>query len=455
MDTKTRIDQARWWTLTHEPFYGQLSSKLGDVITESVDTAATNGRVIKWSPDYVAALNDPKVRFVLLHETLHCGHLHPWRLPADELGNEAGDHAINLVLSELCRKYPGELEMPADVLCDAKYVGMAEEDILADLKSRQQPPQQDGDDNDDNDSDDDQDQDEDDEGDSSGSSAGDDDDQGDDSGDDDGDSDEQSGSGDDDADASESGQGGSGSGKGDSCGSFTEPEPDDPGTDPATAAAEAQELREDWASSVIQAAQAAQALGRGDIPADMLRELDRLRHQSIDWRGEMADFVKSTQATRPDWKRSGRRYATAPVIYPRRIADSVGKVVFVRDTSGSISNEIASEFTALITDCLQEVGCEGLVVDCDDAIHAEYEVTGYDECPAIAHGCGGTDFRPVFDRVEGMVAMGEQIAGVVYLTDLQGPAPESSDIPTLWLATPSPFKFYDPPKFGRVVEIES
>jgi predicted metal-dependent peptidase len=45
-------------------------------------------------------------------------------------------------------------------------------------------------------------------------------------------------------------------------------------------------------------------------------------------------------------------------------------------------------------------------------------------------GGGGTDFRPVFEHVDGME---EKPACIIYITDLYGSFPEGSDIPTLWV----------------------
>jgi predicted metal-dependent peptidase len=404
-----RIDRARWWALTNQPFYGALAMRLPDVMDPSTETAHTNGREIAWNPAFVEKLSDEELRFVLLHETLHCAHQHMWRLPADERGNEAGDHEINLTLQGI-----DGIKMPEGGLADPQYAGLACEDILGRL-----PEPEEGDGGGDGD-------------DGQGGESG----------------DGTSGPG--------KGQPGKGKGKPDPCGSFGPPGPGDQpsdgqGQDPAGQAQASQELRESWDGAVIQAAQAAQALGVGTIPGDLQRILDRIRHQSIDWRREMADFVKDAMSTRNDWSRSSRRHAWQPVIYPRKRADEVGMVVFARDTSGSVNDKQLSAYSALITECLSETGCSGLVIDCDSRIKDEIELAPGDECPLSAKGGGGTDFRPVFDRVDELVAMGEHVAGVVYITDLYGPAPKSSEMPTLWLSTS---KGRGAP-FGRLVEIDA
>lgn len=392
-----RIDRARWWALTNQPFYGALAMRLPDVMDPSTETAHTNGREIAWNPTFVDGLSDEELRFVLLHETLHCAHQHMWRLPPDDRGNVAGDHEINLTLQDI-----PDIKMPDGGLADPQYRGLACEDILGRLP---EPEPED-------------------------------------SGGEDGEDESQSGE-------SGSGQSQPGKGKPDPCGSFGAPASDGQ-DDPQAAAQASQELRDAWDGAVIQAAQAAQALGVGAVPGDLQRILDRIRHQSVDWRREMSDFVKDAMSTRNDWSRSTRRHAWQPVIYPRKRVDDLGLVVFARDTSGSVNDKQLSAYCALITECLSETGCSALVIDADAAIRDEIELAPGDECPLSAKGGGGTDFRPVFNRVDELVAMGEHIAGIVYITDLQGPAPATSEIPTLWLATSD-----RKPPFGRAVRIET
>jgi predicted metal-dependent peptidase len=418
---KLAVEKARWWALTHEPFYGSLAMSLADVFDPSQETACTDGKVIRWNPEYVESLPIPQQRFVLFHETLHPGHLHLWRLPATERGNRAGDYAINLILAKLCQKWPGELEMPPGALLDPQYEGLAEEEIFGRLRDEPEDP--------------------------GGGGGGD--------GGQPGDQQSQpSGGG---GQQPDSGGGSqqppplSGGGKPDVCGSFTAPAADEAAADGG--AGEREALHDMWETKVIQAAQAAQALGEGDIPGDMERLLERMRHQSVDWRQEMVDFVRNAASTRNDWSRSSRRHAWQSVIYPRRRADEVGKVIFARDTSGSISNEICAQFSALVTDCVSEMGCEGLVIDCDAAIKAEYIITDGEECPDTAKGGGGTDFRPVFDRANELTEEGEQIAGIVYLTDLDARPekfPDSTSVATLWMATAD-----RQAPFGRTVRVES
>jgi len=55
----------------------------------------------------------------------------------------------------------------------------------------------------------------------------------------------------------------------------------------------------------------------------------------------------------------------------------------------------------------------------------------------VFRGGGFTDLRPIFDHAR---IMQPRPAAIIYLTDGFGPAPESSDIPTLWVLSPDGHK---------------
>jgi predicted metal-dependent peptidase len=363
-DLRLKLDRARWWVLRNQAFYGQMAMRLRDEIVDDAvaPTAQTDGERIQWGRTFLGTLDDEETRFVVLHETDHCAHFHPWRLPADQEGNEAGDYAINGILATI----PG-IKMPAGGLLDAQYDGLAEEEILGKLRARpKRKPGNPG-----------------------------------------------------------------------PCGIFTVPGAGtaDPNGKPNPAKRDA--LKASWERAVIQAAQMANRKGLGDLPADLARQLERLRATPIDWKQAMADFVKTAASQRNDWSRSARRHAWQPVIYPRKRRDQVGTIVFARDTSGSVDDKTDALYTACIDAAMAETNCSAIVLDCDTAIHdPEIRLEPGDPCPLKAHGGGGTDFRPVFARAQELNAEGEAIAGVVYLTDFDGPTGDDVGIPTLWIVTP-------------------
>lgn len=375
---KLKLDAARWWLLKYHPFYAQLAMKLADVLTPRPDvpTAATDGKRIYWNPAFAARLTPEQTRGVLLHETLHPAHLHPWRLPHDKRGNVAGDYEINLIVS----KVPG-CELPPDALLDTQYANMACEEILAALPD--DPP-----------------------------------------------------------------------GDPSSCGTFLAPGDDgqaaDQASDPATQAQASAALEASWQAAVASASHLHQA-GRGDMPGDMATLLARVLAHPVNWRQELLEFAREATSQRNDWQRAARRHATARVLIPRKRADDLALVLFVRDTSGSIDADTCAAYTAMIDTCVAELGCEAIVLDCDTSIQAEHRLTPGMPCPLTMCGGGGTAFAPPFIRAQELLDAGERIAGVVYLTDLDGSFPSDPGIATLWLSTSGVL----PVPFGRVVPVGS
>ena len=394
-DALLLIDKARYWALTTPTaaFYGSLAGNLSDVVIDDrVPTAATDGTRIIWNPTWVATLTEQEVRFVLLHETLHCAHNHFDRLPHTEEGNVAGDYAINATLEKIAG-----ITMPKGGLRDQRYDDMAEEEILTAIRKqpKPQPPPKGG----------------------KGPQGG----------------QPPQGGGQPPQGGGQPPQGGQPDPNGQpdptpdvgGCGTFITP------TAPPPAAPS---LKEKWERALIGADMARRQAGRGTVSANLQAEIDRLTATAkVDWRQETADFVKSAISTRNDWSRSSRRKALEAVIHPRRKRDGIALLVVGRDTSGSIDRTLCAEFTAQVNLLCAEVNCEAIVIDCDTEICAEYRVGHGDEAPLDAKGGGGTSFDPVFARVTQLIEDGEHIAGLVYLTDGDGDVSVTeTDYPVLW-----------------------
>ena len=99
-----------------------------------------------------------------------------------------------------------------------------------------------------------------------------------------------------------------------------------------------------------------------------------------------------------------------------------------------------------VADSIVFGGCAG-----DSMIQFEETIEPGGEFTPGAHGGGGTAFEPIFERVKELQDAGEMIAGVIYLTDMDGsfPSAEEVEVATLWLST-NPGRHAP---FGRVVDI--
>lgn len=400
-------------------FYGGLAMHLFDAIgNPHGDTACTDGAKIYWDKAFLEKLTHEETRGVEIHETMHPVHGHLWRFDMDELANQACDYVINAIILTRFKN----VALPKGCLYDKRFDGLCEEEVYQILKKEEQA------------------------------------------------------------------QPGRHKGKKDPCGGFTKPadsasKPDGDGKGQKVQVASAKPakgqgkgqgegdsdgsgkgdqdgegksagnghkptLKEQWEQAVVQQSQIQRAM-QGTVPADALLRIEKIKHQRIDWKTEMTDFVKHTIARRADWSRMARRMATAPVIYPRYKQDDMGLLVIVRDTSGSMVS-IMPTINAVIENILSECNVEALIIDCDADIAAEYRLAAGESVPELAKGGGGTDFAEPFKRVQQLVDDGEKLSGMIYITDLYGSGePESLDHPMLWLCSNDQVA-----KTGRTVKVE-
>ncbi len=66
--------------LMYRPFFGDILLRLPIVQDDSIETACTDGRVIRWNGDFFSGMNSAQRHYVLMHEVLHTLLLHPSRM---------------------------------------------------------------------------------------------------------------------------------------------------------------------------------------------------------------------------------------------------------------------------------------------------------------------------------------------------------------------------------------
>jgi predicted metal-dependent peptidase len=104
-------------------FFSSLCLSLRHTFTWDFPTAATNGRWVKYNPDFFMGLAPEERIFLVIHEVMHCVLEHV--LLGKEYGlepsraNVAADHCINLML--IARGF----KMPQGGLADPKYKGLS------------------------------------------------------------------------------------------------------------------------------------------------------------------------------------------------------------------------------------------------------------------------------------------------------------------------------------------
>ena len=127
--------KARIEMLISAPFFGNLATRLRfKDATEWCPTAATDGKYFYYNRNFIAALSDQEIIFLVGHEVLHCVYDH---MDADRRGdrhpvlwNIANDYVIN---ADLIDARIGEEIKLVQICHDWKYRGKISEEIYDDL----------------------------------------------------------------------------------------------------------------------------------------------------------------------------------------------------------------------------------------------------------------------------------------------------------------------------------
>ena len=131
-----QMEKAKAQLLLDVPFYGYQLLSLPLIIDNTIKTACTNGKCIKYNENFVNTLSLKQKKTLLIHEAKHVMYMHHFRVKGFdfELFNEAGDYAIN---SETV--WDEGFEMIPNMLLEYKYKNMSTEQIY---KLLQKDPEQ-------------------------------------------------------------------------------------------------------------------------------------------------------------------------------------------------------------------------------------------------------------------------------------------------------------------------
>jgi predicted metal-dependent peptidase len=201
---------------------------------------------------------------------------------------------------------------------------------------------------------------------------------------------------------------------------------------------------------LAQAVQAAKL--RGTLPAGVERMVSDILNPPRDWRRELADLIETFPAdftfNPPD-----RRFHDADFALPSLGGEQV-ELVVAFDTSGSISPEELKLYLSEVVGLMQQFDHIKLrVLTCDAAVHEDVELDEQDIDSFTQRvrfrGGGGTDFRPVFERLQD-----DRPRMLVFFTDGYGTFPsQEPDYPVLWVLTPNSIEVGQVP-FGRVTKLQ-
>jgi predicted metal-dependent peptidase len=185
----------------------------------------------------------------------------------------------------------------------------------------------------------------------------------------------------------------------------------------------------EWQQATKTAALAAKAMGK--LPAGLKRFADEVGEARVDWRSALRRFVQERAKADYSWSRPNGRYLALGMYLPALESHEMGEVAIAVDTSGSIDDVALAMAKAEITSVMDECQPSAVTVYYADAAVASVDRFERGEPLEFRpKGGGGTDFRPVFKAVE---EQENQPVCLLYISDLLGVFPESTEIPTIWV----------------------
>jgi predicted metal-dependent peptidase len=206
---------------------------------------------------------------------------------------------------------------------------------------------------------------------------------------------------------------------------------------------EARELDEYWRQAL------SQATTFGKTPKDLELEVEQLLSPKRDWRAYLAEALRFPV----DYKQVPPDRRFSQILLPTLDGDR-RRVVIAIDSSGSISVEKLTEFISEVRAILSAGTSDGSVIVCDAKIQSEHSLQDFDaSLVKKIKGGGGTDFRPVFQKLAEDSLMGATPDALIYLTDLIGSFPTQAPLyRVLWAVRPEDARVKPP--FGEVVVLE-
>lgn len=407
MTAAQKITRARTQLLLNHPFFGTLALRLEMIAQPEVGTMAVDGRHLFYAPAFVDGLAEAELIGVLAHEVMHCALAHHCRRNGRDLAewNVAADYAINPLIVQ------SGLKLPADALIDPEFEGLSAEEIYSRRRNRSAEDESGGE--------------------NDGQGQG-------------GQQNQQSS--DPESGSSPATPGGFGQ-------VLDAPAPDDAAQDQPASEAELAHQEREWKIAAEQSART--AAGAGKLPGGIDIAVTRAKQPRVDWRAVLRQFIAATTPSDYSWTVPNRRYVAAGVYLPSTVKEGIGEIVVAVDTSGSISDQMLSAFSAELNSISQEAKPQAIhVVYCDTRVNRTVEYGADEEIELVAQGRGGTDFRPPFAWVE---ESGISPKCLIYLTDLDCSSyPAEPEYPVLW-ATDSPIansRYFSRPPFGDVVYME-
>ncbi len=192
-----------------------------------------------------------------------------------------------------------------------------------------------------------------------------------------------------------------------------------------------EDIKQTWEQSVRAAIQVAQGNNAGNIPGSLKSLIAQLNKPKVSWRDLTMRFIDQSMSKAFSWSRINRRSVSTGILMPGLISDSLNKLVFFSDISGSVSFKMQKEMISEIAGALDSGTADTIVVAyADTEVQAVDEFVQGDLVTTANHSGGGTAFSNSF---KWLMQNHPDASCVIYLTDLQVyDFGEDPGIPVMW-----------------------
>ena len=414
-ESASRVSGCVTALLRDQPFFGSLALRLPIRPDAARETLASDGREIRYSPDWVANTDADLIKTAIGRVVLACALKHHTRRGEREPGRwqQASQLVTHGLLRDAGFKLPPDTESWDGISVEQAYDRLPEPQEGGGQGSDGPPSAGDG-------------------GGSSGPQPDADDDDG--SGDEVGDGDNHGGPDTDDGDAEHGGPtaGGDPQHRDDSSGdndSGTPPSCDPSGTgevmdapagsgDDASAGqapADVSAEEQAWDEAMHQALNLAKAQGKA--PGAVQETIQDAHRSTLDWRSLLRRFMTDAAARDYSWSVPNRRFIDSGLYLPSIRSEGMGTLAVIIDTSGSVDSDALAAFWSEVREVAAEIEPERIVVLQVDAAVQDEEHYAPGELPEriVVKGRWGTDFRPGFAR---LAEQGIRPAVCLYFTDM-------------------------------------
>ena len=102
MELERRLAKAKTRLILDHPFFGNLAMNMPFTLDDTIPTACTNGKYVKFNPEFIKPLNDDELLFLVTHEVMHPVLEHNYRRNHRDpmKWNIAGDAVINPMIED-------------------------------------------------------------------------------------------------------------------------------------------------------------------------------------------------------------------------------------------------------------------------------------------------------------------------------------------------------------------